>query len=270
MMLSPVRLVGRFRERIKPYPVWLRVLLAPLGLLMLLLWPMHVAFSVPFLTLRTIGLHLRNYPPCRQIAALFEVELYRDSRKRIPHPYDLLARSRLTRRLLALVLFVEWIALIGIGVSSGLLCLLGDPPAFLLSIWAVGFMVMVVAGMPAWGLSSYHGSLVDCWKKLNAPLCPCCGYNRLYSTSDRCPECGSLSAPVLPGEVPAEWKRWDHVTGNQAVFLPFVLLGTLGPLSRLVSDWLPLWILGVFLLMLTASVAALVGIAVFHVLFENR
>jgi hypothetical protein len=273
MTLSPTGLMRSFWKRIKPYPNWLRILLAPMGLLLLLVWPVHAVISTPFLILRTIWVGLQKYPPFRQIAALFDLELWREPQREIPHPYDMLARSRLTRRVLAPVLLVEWISLIGIGISGGLLCLLSDPSPFLESICGIAFMVMLVAGMPAWALYSYHGSLLVRWKQLNAPLCPHCGYNRIHPASSRCPECGSLSAPVAPGKPPREWKRWSPVIHESAVFLPFALVWMLWLLTSLITTWatwIPLWMIGGFLLALTASVVAMTGIAASQVLFAKR
>lgn len=252
--LNPVRFVALLGRR-SGRPLSLRVFLAPMVVAALLLWPVFLAYQLPILLLKELARHLQRFRIVQWLTPLFTWELWRGSPAATPHPYDLLARERALRCVLLPVVAAEWLALLVIGFTVGISCLLGRAPSHRLVLPSLG--VLVLMSLPAMALHSYYANLVTRWKELKIPLCPRCGYNRSHSTGLVCSECGS-SDPVVPaGQVPGTWTRWLPLFSETALFAPFAIFGSLGPLLVFASLHISMRILGIVVLLLTASVLAI-------------
>ena len=167
---------------------------------------------------------------------------------------DLVVREWWARRVLILILAVEWSSLLAMGTHFGISLLLGWTSAAAI-FWIFG---LVLTGLPGMFLWSYYGDLIKRWGAIGYRICPACGYIRSFSSSMRCPDCGSISAPVEAGKIPREWQRWSPIVNEFAVEMPTPLLVC----SMFVLTWAdklgaPSWTIGAFLLALTLSLTVI-------------
>ncbi|HOB76780.1 MAG TPA: hypothetical protein PKG54_19895, partial [Phycisphaerae bacterium] len=212
--------------------------------------------------------YLRRFRIVQWFMPLFTWELWRGSPAETPHPYDLLARERALRCVLLSVVAVEWLALLVIGFSVGVSCLLERGSSHYLV--GLSLAVLVLASFPAMVLHSCYKNLGTRWQELNAPLCPRCGYDRRHSTGLVCNECGSTEPVVPAGQMPRSWARWQVLSSETAVFVPFAILGSLTPLLMFASRHLPVRVMGGVILLLTVSVLAIVVAGVLSMAGRDR
>lgn len=185
--------------------------------------------------------------------------------------YDLMMRIRKVRPLVLVLLAVEYAAAIVLGVGIGVGGLV-DVPIWLKGAAWIALATLLALGLPCMFVSSYFERLMACWTSFKFTLCPVCAYIRDHSESRRCPECGSMSPPLAPGQMPPIWNVWSGLISPASAGLPIGLVGTVfaawGFLHNSVgigSQWL-----AVLVLLLTASVATLVSLALWRVRSRSR
>jgi hypothetical protein len=261
--LNPVRFVGDALSRRSGRALWLRICLAPFVVAGVLLWPVFVAAQLPWLLLRALGRWLQRFRVVRAVMPLFTWELWRGQPSETPHPYDLLTRERLLRRVAVPLLALEWTGLLVLGFGAGLDCLTGR---HLPIVYISALLTTVFLGIPAAAFCSWHKRLVTRWKDLRAPLCPRCGYNRSHATGPFCSECGSVEKPVPAGQTPPAWAPWSPLISDGTAYMPCALLGSLAPLLMFASRHVSIRFVGGVLLILSFSILAICLAAVIGVI----
>jgi hypothetical protein len=250
-LISPWRLAER-----SGLPVWSWPILLPL----VVLGAVGRVVSLPFAWLKA-GLRRVLRPLTRtrlyqKLHPWFTMSLLPDLRKPLD-AYEALGRMRSLRRILILLLALEWLCLLSMGLF-GALALMGWYETG--AVWAtLGMAPLLVLGAVAALLSSWCGRTYQRWRELNEALCDGCGYNREHIAPARCPECGTTRPPVPPGQVPRLWARWEGIITGGAAYLPFGFFGTIGPMTGFLSQYVPHSLLGAGLLLLTVSLAAVAG-----------
>lgn len=247
-------------------PVVPRILLVPLFVLRVVIWPIEAVIGLAWLLAQTAGRLLLRVPPIRWLYGLFSRELWTAGVRR-REPIDVLPRMRLVRRFAIPVIVAEWVAFLVMGANLGLALLLGQgAPGFTLLCLAVMFLSWPLA----WALTSYHTDLRKGWTEPEGALCPACGYNRAFIPADHCPECGSTSRPLLRGDRTKAGSWTDPLLNEAAVFLPGSMLGTVAPIFGCFGLLSYPVFAGACILALTASFACLAVMAFLRALRLRR
>lgn len=256
---------------LRSHPLPVAILAVPLlflfAFLYVVMWPLRIArWLVDPIVQRF--LRSRFWKWFSSIEIPDPVELYKWD---ATEAYDLMMRIRKVRPLVLVLLAVEYAAAIVLGTSAGISGLIGAG-TWLGRFTFTSVVVLMILGLPTMFVSSYYERLVACWTSFKFTLCPVCAYIRDHSESSRCPDCGLMAPPLSPGELPPVWNAWSGLISPGSVGFPVAVVvtvfGVCGFLSELVG-WRYKWF-GVLVLVLTASLVALVCCALWRVRKKSR
>jgi hypothetical protein len=255
----------------KTYPLPVAILAVPLwllfALLFVLMWPVRLVGWL----LNPIVEWFREsrfWKWLRSIEIPDPIELYKWD---ATEAYDLMVRIRKVRRVVLVLLGLEYTGAIVLGTSAGIGGLIGTG-TWLQPLILSSLIIVVALGLPSMFVSSYYERLVACWTAFKFTLCPVCAYIRDHSESGRCPDCGLMAPPLAPGEMPPVWNTWSGLMSPRSAGLPIALIGTVPYVCAILGGWVGLgarW-QGVLVLVLTASLVGLVCCALWRVRDKSR
>lgn len=271
--VTPMRLwqpLTELRDRLRrQYPAWVLVLAAPL-------YPMLALVCLPHLFLLLLNWVLG--PLVRPLADLllrsrvvkwlatkrledfpaYVADLAGLFRWDATQAADLLQRIRGLRRILLALIVGEWAVLLAGGLIVGVSLIGSVAGAIHIAVLACFVVLAPCAILSALVLSHYH-RLYDSWQSLGIALCGRCGYIREHLESPRCPECGTVEPPVLPGYAPPCRYVWSPLINAAAAGSPFMLFYSACLFDRFVlNPWLARGPHGWAILVMTASLATTV------------